>query len=1549
MRKFYVSILALLAFVACANQSIAQEHSVGRAPAQPSSSRPDAILPDVANPASRGFVYNGAGPFQLNKQSLANTTLTPIGSTVTFGFPGAAAWVTTTNQLYVVDQAAPFALYRVDTVTGVRTFVANCTGVPHTNLTGMTWDRSTNTMYGASSSLSQSAIFTINLTTGACTPIGAPTATAPGVIQLNAAPGGSLFAVDIVNDNLYRFNKTTGVATLVGSLGLNANFGQDGHFDLSDGQYYWTAFNATAFQAQLRIIDTLTGGSTLVGSYANQIETLGIYTPLNPNNDDCANAQAINCGQTVTGSTATATLDGPGTSCSGGSVAPDVWYTITGTGAAITASLCGSVYDTKIEVYRGTCGALICVGGNDDFCGLQSQFTWASTAGLTYYIRVHGFAGATGAFTLNIACQPPNDNCSGAVNINCGQAINGTTAGAAIDAAPFCGTSITAPGVWYTFIGSGGSETVSTCTTASFDTKISVYTGTCAALVCVDGNDDFCGLLSEVTFATTAGTRYYVLVHGFGSATGTFTLTRNCQPCVGVPSPGAISGSSGPYCPGATVTLTLGGNTIANGITYQWRSSTTPGGPYTAIPGATSVSYTFTAATTTYFIVSVTCTNAGGGTGNTVEFPVRVSNLVHSNVLATPNVACSPGATVITGTVSGSAAAGNYTHTLTGPGAIGAPVVSGVSNSNVSFTVTAIPPGVHTYVLTSTDAIGCTVTSNVTMTVNMTPVITLTTTPGGTPPAPAGTNYVYTTSTGNAIVPGTTLVPGSQGDDVTALINLPFTYNVYGTNYTAVRASSNGNLQFGGAGNTSFSNTCPLPTATTLGAPFFMPLWDDLHTGRTPATDGIYTSVSGVAPNRIFNIEWRGQLFSPSGSTINFEARLYENQQRVDFIYGNNTNNAASATIGVQGAVIPTTLFTQYSCNSTSIGAGLGVSFFLPSPVVICNGSIVRIDATSMPPVQQTFNNGATNIHIPAGGNTVGNASPYPSNIAVSGLLSSGVTVKSVTINNYSHQLPDDADVVLVSPSGQSVILMSDAGGNIPATGQTFTFDDAAAANLFDAAFNPSGTYKPTNFGAGDNWPAPGPGGAPVSTTLSSFVGNPNGNWSLYIVDDNTGSTGFIADWSITFNVPQQVVFSPTTDLYSDAAATIPYTGAPAYTVWSKPSVNRTYTATNTTAGCTGTATVSIIVNYAPAITVQPVAPAAPICPGFNTTFTVTATGTSLTYQWQRSTDNGVNWFNLVDDATHSGTTTNAVTVLNPQVAQNGHRYRVIVSGVCPPAVTSSVVTLVIATPPVITTQPVNRTVCAPDAAVFTVVASGNPAPNIYQWQVSTNGGGTWTNLTTGGSYTTTLTVSPTATSQSGSLYRIIVTNSCGQSITSSNATLTVNAPTPVTVSALPSRICLSDTLVPLSASPVGGSWSGIGISGFNFVPSVTAVGTYTLTYTYVNAAGCTSTGTVSAPVVDCPERIRQLDDNAVILFPNPNTGRFNIRINSVLYNFLGMNVYNTAGQLLHRQTFNGLTYGRIVPIDLSHLPGGAYMVKFFYDDGIRTSEKTFPVIIQRQ
>ena len=83
--------------------------------------------------------------------------------------------------------------------------------------------------------------------------------------------------------------------------------------------------------------------------------------------------------------------------------APGVWYSFTPSStASFTASLCGSAYDTKIGVFTGTCAAPVCVTGNDDFCGLQSEVTFTGNAGTTYLILVTGFSTGSGAFTLNM-------------------------------------------------------------------------------------------------------------------------------------------------------------------------------------------------------------------------------------------------------------------------------------------------------------------------------------------------------------------------------------------------------------------------------------------------------------------------------------------------------------------------------------------------------------------------------------------------------------------------------------------------------------------------------------------------------------------------------------------------------------------------------------------------------------------------------------------------------------------------------------------------------------------------------------------------------------------------------------------------------------------------------------------------------------------------------------------------------------------------------------------------------------------------------------------
>jgi hypothetical protein len=187
-------------------------------------------------------------------------------------------------------------------------------------------------------------------------------------------------------------------------------------------------------------------------------------------------------------------------------------------------------------------------------------------------------------------------------------------------------------------------------------------------------------------------------------------------------------------------------------------------------------------------------------------------------------------------------------------------------------------------------------------------------------------NYQLTTSTGQAIDPGTDDI-GNHGDDVITNIALPFPYQVYGHTFNSVNVSSNGNLQFLSA-NAQFENGC-LPAASMNY--IVAPHWDDLCTSEVAADcgdagmagNGVFTSTAGSAPNRIFNIEWRATYFG-NPVPVNFEARLYEGQQRVDFVYGTVTDAGNGATIGLQKGIGPKA--DQYGCNDGGISSGLQVS-----------------------------------------------------------------------------------------------------------------------------------------------------------------------------------------------------------------------------------------------------------------------------------------------------------------------------------------------------------------------------------------------------------------------------------------------------------------------------------------------------------------------------------------------------------------------------------------------------------------------------------------------
>lgn len=154
-------------------------------------------------------------------------------------------------------------------------------------------------------------------------------------------------------------------------------------------------------------------------------------------------------------------------------------------------------------------------------------------------------------------------------------------------------------------------------------------------------------------------------------------------------------------------------------------------------------------------------------------------------------------------------------------------------------------------------------------------------------------------------------------------------------------------------------------------------------------------------------------------------------------------------------------------------------------------------------------------IEIPATG-TFGVANPYPSTINVSGMGS--IVSISVLLSGLTHTFPDDLDILLVGPTGASVILMSDVGGNNDITNVSLNFTITAVLSLPNNTQIVSGTYLPTDIGTGDTFSAPAPAG-PYGTSLAGFVGtNPNGVWSLYVIDDQVQDVGSLTSWSITID-----------------------------------------------------------------------------------------------------------------------------------------------------------------------------------------------------------------------------------------------------------------------------------------------------------------------------------------------------------------------------------------------------------------------------------------------
>lgn len=177
--------------------------------------------------------------------------------------------------------------------------------------------------------------------------------------------------------------------------------------------------------------------------------------------------------------------------------------------------------------------------------------------------------------------------------------------------------------------------------------------------------------------------------------------------------------------------------------------------------------------------------------------------------------------------------------------------------------------------------------------------------------------------------------------------------------------------------------------------------------------------------------------------------------------------------------------------------------------------------------------------------------------------------------------------------------------------------------------------------------------------------------------------------------------------------------------------------------------------------------------------------------------------------------------------------------------------------------------------------------------------------------------------------YTLIVTDTNG-CVDSSSTSL--NDPTPTTVSlAIPQDIvCLTNAAFILSGgSPVGGTYSGAGVSSGMFTPSIAGVGSHTITYDFVDGNNCASSAQDVVMVNPClgTEDEYQIQVN---IYPNPASNFLNITTN-LQGKEMRIDVINDLGQIIQSVA----STNEQVVLSLENFDSGVYYVRFVHADQI--------------
>ena len=350
-------------------------------------------------------------------------------------------------------------------------------------------------------------------------------------------------------------------------------------------------------------------------------------------------------------------------------------------------------------------------------------------------------------------------------------------------------------------------------------------------------------------------------------------------------------------------------------------------------------------------------------------------------------------------------------------------------------------------------------------------------------------------------------------------------------------------------------------------------------------------------------------------------------------------------------------------------------------------------------------------------------------------------------------------------------------------------------------------------------------------------------------------------------------------------------TGVTTNTLTVTPSANTTYSVIGTNvAGCSDTATFSVVVDAIPTMSGTPTITNAG-CGLSNGSITgVSIVGTGLTYNWTNSANVSVGTtadLSNVPAGVYNLTATKATgcsAAFGPYSISN------------PTAPAAATVTVV------------DSVLCAGETIQMTAASSATGAT--FTWSGP--------NFTGSGA---TVTI-PNATAANAGVYSVTVTaNGCTSA--SSNKSVVVNNLPAVTVLTFTDTTCVNYSNVTLAGAPAGGTFSGSGVNGASFDPAVAGVGTHVVTYAYTDANGCSNTATTSI-VVDACVGLGESAINSIRVFPNPTNTVINVA--STREDIAVVVLTNSVGEVVARV--------RGTQLDASQFANGLYFVTAIFEDG---------------